>query len=153
MYCRKIWRSVAAGLLRSAPSCRRKRLNSRGRVVEHQRRARRPGALQDREVGGAQRAAVDLADARRAGVEPVVARADAPARHELVDRLQVPAALRRAVVAARRRAGRCDGVVAQRAALAALEVLALQLEVAPRRVAVGRPLVDAVEAPVRASGR
>ena len=30
MYWRKIWRSVTAGLLRSAPSWRRKRLNSDG---------------------------------------------------------------------------------------------------------------------------
>src|SRR4051794_33765557 len=119
----------------------------RRREVEHQRRARRPRALQDRKVGGAQDAALDLADARRAGIEAVVADAGAPPRHELVDRLQVPAVLHGAVVAGRRRARGAEGVEGERAAFAPLEELALQDEVALARVALGRPLVDAVDAP------
>src|SRR6185369_8048182 len=80
-------------------------------------------------------------EAGRPGVEPFGAQADTPARHELIDALQIPARLRRAIPAF---GGGAGDVGNQRAIAPAAQVLALQLEVGARRVAVRRPLVDEV---------
>src|SRR4051812_14155673 len=84
----------------------------------------------------------------RAVIEAVVAVSDAPARHELIDRLRVPARLAAGVgVAQRLRAI----VVGQRAGLVTPEVLALQLEVRDRGVAVWRPLQHEIRDPETAA--
>ena len=67
------------------------------------------------------------------GIERVVARADAPARAELVDALHVPAVL--LGCGSRRRAPAPDSVERELAVLGAPHVLALQLE----RAAPGVP--------------
>ena len=115
------------------------------RVVDHRARALRREGLEPREVGCAERAGRHEADGRRARAQPVVSQPDAPDAGELVDALQVPARLARAVVAARRTERSAVQVVGQRALLAPPEVLALQLEARGRAVAGRRPLEHAVE--------
>ena len=92
-----------------------------------------------------ERAAGHEADVRRARAQPVVSQADAPDAGELVDPLQVPARLARAVVAARRAERGAVEVVGQRALLALPEIFALQLEARGRAVAGRRPLEHAVQ--------
>src|SRR5438034_5981324 len=72
--------------------------------------------------------------------QPVVAVAHAPARHELVHGLRIPARLPAGVIARR-------AVEIQIAVLGSPEVFALQLEVGHRRVAVRRPFRDEVRDP------
>ncbi len=82
--------------------------------------------------------------ARDAGVERVVAQADAPAGLELVHALRVPAGLLAAVGFDEARALEVEGELA---VLLASEVLALELQLAARHVAVGPPLQDGVHGP------
>src|SRR6267143_1966306 len=112
--------------------------------VDHRRVALRPVGLQDREIRRAQRTGIHQSDVRRARIKPVVAVAEAPLRQELIHALQIPARLARREPIGQRAAGGDEREVA---VLLAPEVLALQLEVVVGRVAVGRPLQDAVEHP------
>src|SRR5690606_26364711 len=91
-------------------------------VVEHQ------AVLARAVVGGRQGRGVD-AVVGRARVEPLGAQADAPARHELVDSLQVPARLHDAVGTG---AAGAAHVVDEAAVSRAAQVFALQLEARPR---------------------
>src|SRR6267143_2519270 len=112
--------------------------------VHHHRVALRVVAAEDRKIRCAQRAGVEEPDVRRARIKPVIAVANAPLRQELVHALQIPARLARREPIGQRAAGGDEREVA---VLLAPEVLALQLEVVVGRVAVGRPLQDAVEHP------
>ena len=78
MLCRKTWRSVSDGLLRSAPSWRRKRLNSDGEKsnISDVRDGRAP--LQDRKSAGV-KAPLTTWPMRGVGIEAVVACADCAA--------------------------------------------------------------------------
>src|SRR5204862_858930 len=94
---------------------------------------------ENRRVGAGEAAGRD-----RAIAEPVVAITHAPARHELIDGLRVPAGLAARVIGG-------STVETEVAGFAAAEVLALQLEVGDRGVAARRPLDDHVRDPERAS--
>src|SRR6267143_845001 len=112
--------------------------------VDHRRVALRVVATEDREIRRAQRAGIHQPDARRARIKPVVAVAEAPLRQELVHALQIPSRLAAVEPIGQRRA---RGVERETAVLVAPEVFALQLEVVVGRVAVRRPLENAVEHP------
>src|SRR6267142_562376 len=118
--------------------------------VDHRRVALRPVGLQDREICRAQRAGIHQPDVRRARIKAVVAVAEAPLRQELVHALQIPSRLPAVEPVGQRRA---RGVEREIAVLVAPEVFALQLEVVVGRVAVRRPLENAVEHPESAFAR
>src|SRR5467141_4715227 len=118
--------------------------------VDHRRVALWPVALQDREIRRAQRTGIHQPDIRRARIKPVIAVADAPLRQELVHALQIPSRLPAGEAIGQRRA---RGVEREIAVLVAPEVFALQLEVVVGRVAVRRPLQNAVDHPEPAFAR
>ena len=71
------------------------------------------------------------------GGQPVVTQTDTPARHELVNRLQIQALLL-AIIAERRGTAALGKLI--KAILVAPEEFALQLEIALARIPAGRPL-------------
>src|SRR5260221_322737 len=80
----------------------------------------------------------------RSRAQLVIAIAGAPLRQKLVDRLRVPTRLLRRESIGQRAA---EGVERERPVFLAMEILALQLEVVVGRIAVWRPLQDAVDHP------
>src|SRR5882762_9651645 len=112
--------------------------------VHHHRVALRVVAAEDREIRRAQRTGIHQPDIGRARIKPVVAVAEAPLRQELVHALQIPSRLAAVEPIGQRRA---RGVEREITVLVASEVFALQLEVVVGRVAVRRPLQNAIEHP------
>src|SRR5437588_458931 len=111
--------------------------------IDHQGVLLRLIAGEDREVRRRE-AGSRRVDADGTGVEPVVAIARAPRRQELIDALRIPARLARIVAIGERGARAVEN---ERPVFLAAEVLALELEVVVRRVAVRRPLEDAARDP------